>query len=94
MKWMETIKAKAASGREMTLETELMTLRRDVLKNSEFPGLLRAVLCKHVVVPGYFVLHLFWETEHPQNEGSGLGLRLAHSLKIFGIVDHSVWLGT
>lgn len=86
-------KIEAASGRGVTLENELTTLVHDIQANSEYSGLLQTELYKHVVVPGYFALHLFWRTERPQCEGSVLGLRLAHFLKIFGIVEHSVWLG-
>ena len=92
MKWMETIKVEAASGRELTLENELTALVHDVRKSSECPGLLEVMFCKHVVVPGYFVLHLFWDTEYPQQEGGVLGLRLSQTLKTFGLVDHTIWI--
>lgn len=91
MKWLETIKVQAASGRELTLENELTALVHDVRKSSECPGLREALLCKHVVVPGYFALYLFWETESPQTQGSMLGLQLKQTLKTFGLVDHTVW---
>jgi len=37
-------------------------------------------------------IHLHWETEKVENQGSGLGQRLAFACKQFGRVDHSVWV--
>jgi hypothetical protein len=43
-------------------------------------------------VPGYFALRLFWNTDTPQTQGSMIGLSLTQALKVFGLVDHSVWI--
>jgi hypothetical protein len=37
-------------------------------------------------------LHLYWETEQPEKNGSALGLHLSQALKEFGLIDHSIWI--
>jgi hypothetical protein len=39
-------------------------------------------------------IHLHWESERPDQNGSSLalGLRLAKALEEFGLVDHSIWV--
>jgi hypothetical protein len=91
MKWLETIKVQAASGQEFTAERELLALTHDIRKSSQCPGVLHVEIYRHIVVPGYFALYLFWETKSPQIQGSMLGLQLKQTLKTFGLVDHTVW---
>jgi hypothetical protein len=37
-------------------------------------------------------VHLLWESEQPEQNGSSLGLRIGQALKEFGLIDHSVWV--
>jgi len=37
-------------------------------------------------------VHLHWDSEMPEPNGSALGLCLAQALKEFGLIDHSVWV--
>ena len=92
MKWMETIKVQSATGKEQTTENELNILAREVQKNPDRQGLREATVSSHATVPGYFALRLFWDTDDPQASGSLLGMNLAQSLKVFGLVNHSVWI--
>ncbi len=92
MKWLEAIKVQAASGQENVTQHELKTLTQDVCNSSEVPGLLETMLHQHALIPGCFVIHLFWETESPNVQGSTLGLQLKYTLKTFGLVDHTVWI--
>lgn len=91
MKWLETIKVQAASGQELMTERKLLALTHDIRKSSQESGVLHAEIYRHIAVPGYFALYLFWETESPQIQGSMLGLQLKQTLKTFGLVDHTVW---
>ena len=93
MKWLETIKVQTASGLESRAEDELAALVEDVLNNSHASGLLETVLYSHASVPGCFAMQLSWDTETPKIQGSLLGLRLTQTVKSFGMVDHSVWIG-
>ena len=91
MKWLETIKVQSATGKEKTTENELSILVREIRKNTDRQGLQEAAVSSHASVPGCFALRLFWDTDDPKSNGSLLGMSLAQSLKIFGLVDHSVW---
>jgi hypothetical protein len=92
MKWLETIKVQSATGKEKTTENELSILVREIRKNTDRQGLQEAAVSNHASVPGCFALRLFWDTDDPQSRGSLLGMSLAQSLKIFGLVNHSVWI--
>ena len=92
MRWLETIKVQSATGKEETTENELTILVREVRKNTDRQGLREATVSSHASVPGYFALRLFWDTDDLQASGSILGMNLAQSLKVFGLVDHSVWI--
>ena len=92
MKWMETIKVQSATGKEQTSESELNILAHEVQKDPARQGLREATVSSHATVPGYFALRLFWDTDDPQASGSLLGMNLAQSLKVFGLVNHSVWI--
>jgi hypothetical protein len=37
-------------------------------------------------------VHLYWDSERLEQNGSALGIRLAQALKEFGLTDHSVWI--
>jgi len=92
MKWMETIKVQSATGKEQTTQSELNILACEVQKDPDRQGLREATVCSHATVPGYFALRLFWDTDDPQANGSLLGMTLAQSLKVFGLVNHSIWI--
>jgi hypothetical protein len=92
MKWIETIKVQSAAGKEQITLTELTFLASEIRENPDCQGLREATVLYHGSVPGCFSLLLFWDTDHPQHQGSLLGINLAQSLKIFGLVDHSVWI--
>lgn len=92
MRWSETIKVQSATGKEETTENELNILVREVQKNTDRQGLREATVLSHASVPGYFALLLFWDNDDIQASGSLLGMNLTQSLKVFGLVDHSVWI--
>ena len=92
MRWLETIKVQSATGKEKTTENELSILVREIRKNTDRQGLRAATVSSHASLPGCFALRLFWDTDDPQSRGSLLGLSLTQNLKVFGLVDHSVWI--
>jgi hypothetical protein len=94
VKWLEMIKVQVSSGQEITVKNELLSLVADIQKNPDYPGLLEFAIYRHALVPGYFFIHLLWDSQHPQTRGSIAGLSLAQTLKTFGLVDHSVWMET
>ena len=92
MRWMETIKVHSATGKEQVIVDELMALAQQVQKSANGQGLQEAMVFCHASVPGHFALRLFWNTDTPQTRGSMIGLSLTQALKVFGLVDHSVWI--
>jgi hypothetical protein len=93
MKWLEMIKVQTASGSESRTEEEFAALLKDVLNNPGSLGLLETALYNHASNPGCFAMQLAWDTETTKIQGSLLGLRLTQTVKSFGMVDHSVWIG-
>lgn len=94
MKWLEMIKVQASSGQTITTKNELIALVSDIQKNLDYPGLLEFTTYCHALVPGAFSIHLSWNSPYPQIRGSVAGLTLAQTMKVFGLVDHSVWMET
>jgi hypothetical protein len=94
MKWLEMIKVQVSSGQEITAQNELISLVSDIQQNPDYPSLLEFVIYRHAMVPGYFSIHLLWNSQHPQIRGSVAALNLAQTLKTCGLVDHSVWMET
>ena len=92
MRWLETIKVQSATGKEQVIVDELMALAQQVKKSANGQGLQDAMVFCNASVPGYFALRLFWNTDTPQTRGSMIGLSLTQALKVFGLVDHSVWI--
>jgi len=93
MKWFEMIKVQAATGLESKAEDKLAALVKDVINSPDSSGLLETALYNHASIPGCFAMQLAWDTETPNIQGSLLGLRLTQTVKSFGMVDHSVWIG-
>jgi len=87
MKWLEVIKLRLAAGGESLLE-EFLRPMAEPGQN----GLVEMKTYRHAALENDFSLHLHWESENPEQNGSTLGLRLAQALKEFGLIDHSIWI--
>lgn len=87
MKWVEVIKLRSAGK----VPESLRAILSGLLENGP-SGLTEARLYRHALWEMDWSLHLHWESEHSEKEGSALGLRLAQTLKEFGLVDHSSWI--
>jgi hypothetical protein len=86
MKCIEIIKLRTAGEVPESLKGFLSGL----LKNGS-PGLREARLYRHAAWETDWSLHLHWDSEEPEKDGSKLGLRLSQALKDFGLIDHSTW---
>ncbi len=91
MKWLEAIKFQAAGGQEQGFRHELNTFLDEIRHSSKDSGVLDMMFHENADVPGYFVVHLFWDTEQSPQQGSTAGLHLKQMLKAYGLVDHTVW---
>lgn len=87
MKWLEVIKLRSAGGSSGLLEELLLPIFR-----SNQSGLLEMKTYRHVALETDVSVHLHWNSEMPEPNGSALGLCLAQALKEFGLIDHSVWV--
>ncbi len=87
MKWLEVIKLRAAGKGERLLEKFVLSVD-EASKN----GLVEMKTYYHAALETDLSLHLYWESEKLGQSGSAFGLRLAQSLKDFGLVDHSIWI--
>ena len=84
---MEVIKLRSAGG-NLELVDELLR----PLSGSNPRGLVEIKTFRHAALETDASVHLYWNSEMPEPNGSALGLRLAQALKEFGLIDHSVWV--
>jgi len=87
MKWLEVIKLRSAGKDSRLLEELLLSIDR-----FNQSGLVEMKTFQHAALESDWSIHLHWESERPQQNGSALGLRLAQAFKEFGLVDHSIWM--
>jgi hypothetical protein len=86
-KWIEVIRLRSVGKGSDLLEECLMSL--DKSTQSE---LVEMKTYRHVNLETDLSIHLHWQTERPEQNGSALGLRIAEAFKEFGLIDHSVWV--
>jgi hypothetical protein len=92
MKWLETIKLQSANGMESIIDQRLLGLANEVRNSHDHRGSLEVMVYNHASVPGCFAIRLFWSSGPLLVQGSPLGIRIAQTLKSFGLVDHSIWI--
>jgi hypothetical protein len=88
VKWLEVIKLRAAGNGERLLDE----LFRQMDKAGQDRGRVKIKTYRHAALETDVSLHLHWESERLEQNGSALGLRLAQALKEFGLIDHSIWI--
>ncbi|MFA5182960.1 MAG: hypothetical protein WC405_16705 [Syntrophales bacterium] len=89
MKWIEIIKLRIAESNRYPLPHQLAEIISGV--NHE-GGLGEIKLYCHAMLDSDLSIHLYWESERPEPQGSAAGLFLIHMLKAFGLISHSVWI--
>jgi hypothetical protein len=87
MEWLEVIKLRSAGKSFGILEELLLSMD----KVGQY-GLVGIKIYRHASLETDWSVHLFWESERLEQNGSSLGLHLAQALKEFGLVDHSIWV--
>ncbi len=88
MKWIEVIKISIAENRRAALEKQV----NSVIKKLNNDQNAETVKLYHNLLDGDLCIHLYWGGGEPQPRGSKTGLCLAHLLKEFGLISHSVWV--
>ena len=87
IQWLEVIKLRSAGKSSGLLQELSLSMAR--INQS---GLVETRIFRHADLETDLTVHLYWKTEVLEPNGSTFGLRLAHSLKEFGLIDHSVWI--
>jgi len=87
MKWLEVIKLRSAGKDSRSMDELLLSIRK--FNQAE---LVETKTFRHASLDSDLSVHLHWESEGPERNGSPLGLHLARALKEFGLIDHSVWI--
>jgi hypothetical protein len=87
MKWVEVIKLRSAGMGSGLREELLLPMGKDAQN-----GPVEMKAYRHAALDTDWSVHLHWESERPEQNGSALGIRLARALKEYGLVDHSVWV--
>ncbi len=87
MKWLEVIKLRSAEKDSRSMEELLLSVRKFIQN-----GLVETKIFRHAALESDWSIHLRWESERPERNGSPLGLHLDRALKEFGLIDHSVWV--
>jgi len=87
VKWLEVIKLRSAGKDPGSLEELLRSMSQ--VKQS---GLVEMQTYRHAALETDLSVHLLWDSDFPEINGSAPGLRLVQALKEFGLTDHSIWL--
>ncbi len=87
MRWLEFIRLRSTEESFGPVKELLRSISQ--LKQ---PGLAEVKIYRHTSLETDLSIHLQWHSERPERDGSAPGLHLAHALKEFGLVDHSLWM--
>jgi len=88
MKWLEIIKLRTAGNRDALLDEFL----RSLVESGKSRELVEMKTYHHAALENDVSVHLHWESDRPEQNGTELGLHLAQALKEFGLIDHSIWI--
>lgn len=86
MQWLEVIKIRVAENRRAALEEQLTSIMSDINKEKT-----ETIKLYQNLQDGEVSIHLCWTNGKAVPRGSATGLCLAHLLKGFGLISHSVW---
>jgi alkyl hydroperoxide reductase subunit AhpF len=88
MKWLEIIELRSVGSNRKILESQLQNLVNKVNKASKHKTIK---IYNHTTVETDFSIHIFHDSKKVENSGSPLGLHLSSALRVFGLINHSVW---
>ncbi len=89
MKWLEIIELRSVDKDWLLLKSQLERLISDLEKETKIQTVK---IFSRLLIDTDFSIHLFHDSRKVDNEGSQLGLRIASSLKEFGLVNHRIWI--
>ena len=88
MKWIEVVQLRAAGSNRVMIVSKLKQLTRTIGHNSR-PHTI--ITYSRALVDTDYSIHIIHDSGKVEAQGSPLGLQLANTLKVFGLVNHSVW---
>ena len=88
MKYLEIIELRAAGNIRDLLESQLQSI---ILELEDKSAKQTIKIYSHEMLDTDFSILLFHDSMKAEKGGSRLGLHLASALKIFGLVNHSIW---
>ncbi len=86
---LEIIDVRSGSAKSKELAAELEQLVQSLAQNSDSE---KIKIYTHFHYATDFSLHLFYKISDRDQLNNQLGLRLASSLKEYGLVNHSIWI--
>ena len=90
MKWIEIIELRSLGNTRKQLETTLQEFIDQVEKEAE--KLSVKLYTRRILDIEIFSIHLLHESSEFQVEGSSPGIKLIPTLKLYGLVSHTVWI--
>lgn len=89
MKLLEIIELRPACGNQEMLKSKLECLIKETAQDTKRRNIK---IYNHATLDTGFCIHLLYESNQVEREGSAIGIHLASALKEFGLVSHSVWI--
>jgi len=89
MNWVEIIRLRSNGNVQESLIQELL---KPVTQDKERKGLILMKIYRNAWVDTDMSVYLHWESTRVEQQGSAVGLRLAQTLKEFGLINHSTWV--
>ena len=89
MNWVEIIRLRSNGNVQESLIQELL---KPVAEDKERNGLVSMRIYRNPWIDTDISIHLHWESTRLEQHGSAMALRLAQTLKEFGLINHSAWV--
>lgn len=89
MKWIEIITLRSNGNVRKSLIPEFL---KPVAGDKERNGLVSMKIYRNPWIDTDMSIHLRWESTTVEQQGSAIALRLAQTLKEFGLINHSTWV--
>ncbi len=89
MKWLEIIELRSFNMERALLELDISNLVDEICQK-EKPLFIK--IFSRQTIETDFSIHLYFDSELTDGNGSTLGLHLASILKEYGLVNHNIWV--
>ena len=90
MKWIEIIEIRSSGNTRKQLETTLQEFIDQVEKEAEKRTV--KLYTRRILDTEIFSIHLIHGSSEFNSEGSSLGIKLVSTLKLYGLVSHTIWI--